>query len=63
MSAPYQAFKAEVIHKASDSQVVKSKAYYLPERKVDASRKPFGSVVVIGKKTRLSFLNKGEVHI
>ena len=63
MSASYQAFKAEVIHKASDSQVVKGKAYITYPREIDASRKPFGSVVVIGKKTRLSFLNKGEVHI
>lgn len=64
MSASYQAFKAEVIHKASDSQVVKGKAYITyPRGRLTLAEKPFDSVVVIGKKTRLSFLNKGEVHI
>ena len=56
MSASYQAFKAEVLHKASDSQVVKGKAYITyPRGRLTLAEKPFDSVVVIGKKTRLTW--------
>lgn len=51
VSASYQAFKAEVIHKVSDSQVVKGKAYITyPEGRLTLAEKPFDSVVVIGKR-------------